>query len=98
MRKVIEVKPLKNYRVWLKFSDGAEGTVDLSELAGKGVFSAWEDVDYFNSVFIDEQTHTIAWEGGIDLCPDNLYAKATGANPLKPLSKEEAAARREIHA
>jgi len=92
MRGIIEVKPLKNYTVWLKFADGVEGTVDLSDLAGKGVFSAWEDVDFFNSVFVDEQTRTIAWEGGIDLCPDNLYAKITGTDPLNPHKKEKTAA------
>ena len=92
MRGIIEVKPLKNHTVWLKFADGVEGTVDLSDLAGKGVFSAWEDVDFFNSVFVDEQTRTIAWEGGIDLCPDNLYANITGTDPLKPHKKEKTAA------
>ena len=85
MHKVTQVKPLENYRVWVKFSDGMEGTIDLSGLAGKGVFSAWEDSNFFNSVFIDNETHTIAWEGGIDLCPDNLYAKITGTDPLSLL-------------
>ncbi|MCX7839868.1 MAG: DUF2442 domain-containing protein, partial [Anaerolineae bacterium] len=37
----IEVKPLENYRIWLKYSDGREGIVDLSHLAGKGVFALW---------------------------------------------------------
>ncbi len=89
MHKIIDVKPLENYRVWIKFSDEVEGTVDLSELVGKGVFSAWEDVNFFNSVFIDQESHTIAWQGGIDLCPDNLYAKVLGVEPLRILEKEE---------
>ena len=81
MHKIVEAKPLKNHRIRLKFTDGKQGTVDLSGLVGKGVFKAWEDADFFNSVFIDSETHTIAWEGGIDLCPDNLYAEAVGADP-----------------
>ena len=91
MHRVVEVKPLKDYRVWLKFSDGVEGTVDLSELVGKGVFSAWEDVDFFNSVFIDQESHTIAWEGGIDLDPDSLYARILGVDPLSVLKRKEEA-------
>ncbi|MEO0115840.1 MAG: DUF2442 domain-containing protein [candidate division WOR-3 bacterium] len=49
MHKIIEVKPLANYQVWIKFADGVEGVVDLSELKGKGkgVFVAWEDGDFF---------------------------------------------------
>jgi hypothetical protein len=89
MHKITEVKPLENYRVWIKFSDGIEGTVDISELVGKGVFSAWEDVAFFNSVFIDQESHTIAWQGGIDLCPDNLYAKVLGVEPQTILKREE---------
>lgn len=90
MHRIVEVKPLKNYGVWIKFSDGIEGTVDLSELVGRGVFSVWEDVNFFNSVFIDQESHTIAWKGGIDLCPDNLYAKVLGVDPLTVLKKEGA--------
>ncbi len=93
MYKIVEVKPLPNYRIWIKFSDGVEGEVDLSGLVGKGVFSAWKDVDFFNSVFVDPESHTVAWEGGIDLCPDNLYAKVTGVAPLDILRKEKSVSR-----
>jgi hypothetical protein len=79
---IIEAKPLAGYKVWLKFSDGVEGTVDLSELAGKGVFEVWNEPGMFDSVFIDPVSHTIAWPGGIDLCPDSLYAEVTGKNSL----------------
>lgn len=90
MHRIVEVKPLANYRVRLKFSDGVEGTVDLSELAGKGVFSAWEDTNFFNSVYVDQESHTIAWGKEIDLCPDTLYAKVLGSDPLSLLKKEKA--------
>lgn len=88
MHRIIEVKPLENYKVWIKFSDGVEGVVDLSDLVGKGIFSAWKDVNIFNAVFIDPESHTIAWPGGIDLCPDTLYAKVLGVPPLSILKIE----------
>lgn len=78
MHRIIEVKPLQDFKVWIKFSDGVEGTVDLSDIAGKGVFSSWNNPEIFKSVFVDPNTHTIAWPGGIDLCPDSLYAEITG--------------------
>jgi len=42
MPKPTEVRPLDNYRIWVKYSDGSEGIVDLSDLAGAGVFCALE--------------------------------------------------------
>ncbi|MCL6087744.1 MAG: DUF2442 domain-containing protein [Actinobacteria bacterium] len=75
MNHIKEVKALPSFRVWIKFSDGVEGIVDLSDLVGQGVFSKWSDKEYFNSVYIDSESHTIAWPGGIDLCPHALYAE-----------------------
>lgn len=82
MHRIIEVKPLENYKVWLKFADGVEGIVNLSDVAGKGVFSVWNDPKVFQAVFIDPESHTIAWPGGIDLCPDTLYSEITGIDVL----------------
>jgi hypothetical protein len=31
MRKAIDIKPLDNYRIWLKFDDGPQGEIDLSD-------------------------------------------------------------------
>jgi hypothetical protein len=32
----------------------------------------------FQKVSIDSESHTVAWPGGIDLCPDSLYEEVTG--------------------
>lgn len=91
MHRIIEAVPLKNFRLKLKFADSIEGTVDLSNLAGKGVFSAWNKPGFFNTVYIDQESHTVAWPGGIDLCPDSLYAEATGTDfELNIKKKKEA--------
>jgi Protein of unknown function (DUF2442) len=81
--KIILCKPKPNYRVWIRFDDGLEGEVDLSDLVGKGVFIAWESVDFFNGVKVDPKTDTLTWEDDIDLDPyvlrekilDNLQSK-----------------------
>ncbi|MEO0094928.1 MAG: DUF2442 domain-containing protein [candidate division WOR-3 bacterium] len=78
MHRIVDVKTLADYKLWLKFADGVEGVVDLSDLVGKGVFSQWQDKKFFDSVYIDRESHTITWPGGIDLCPDELYAEITG--------------------
>ncbi len=80
MPKLIEVKPLENYRIRVKYSDGVEGEVDLSHLVGKGVFAAWKDYEEFRKVRVGEGGELI-WSDDIDLCPDAIYLKLTGKKP-----------------
>lgn len=77
MKKAIEVRPLSGYRIWLRYADGVEGEVDLSHLAGRGVFKVWADRKVFEDVHVDE-SGAIAWSGALDLCPDALYLRLTG--------------------
>ena len=79
MFKPLEVKALSNYKIWIKYTD-IEGEVDLSYLAGKGVFKAWDDIDFFKKVHIGSGGE-IAWDDKIDLCPDTIYMKLTGKTP-----------------
>lgn len=74
------VRPLANYRVYLEFSDGVKGEVDLSDLAGEGVFKAWNDQTFFEQVHIGSHRE-IKWDEEIELCPDSLYLKLTGKTP-----------------
>lgn len=74
MNKVVDVKPLENYRIWLKFDDGTQGEVDLTDLAGRGVFAAWADREVFTTVHV-EGGGGIEWPGEIDMCPDALYLR-----------------------
>ena len=77
MRKAIEVRPGAGYRIWIKFDDGAQGEIDLSDFAGRGVFQAWTDRKLFERVRIDE-SGAVEWPGEIDLRPDALYMRLTG--------------------
>lgn len=73
--KIAACKAKPNYRVWIRFDDGLEGEVDLSDLVGKGVFEAWKSVDFFNQVRVDPETDTLAWGEEIDLDPYVLRQK-----------------------
>ncbi|MEJ2083881.1 MAG: DUF2442 domain-containing protein [Acidobacteriota bacterium] len=78
MKRIVDVEARQGYRLWVRFEDGAEGEVDLSDLVGRGVFEAWKDPTAFRKVTIDPESQTAAWPGGIDLCPDSLYEEVTG--------------------
>ena len=41
MFEPLEVKALPDSRIWIRYADGKEGEVDLSHLAGQGVFEIW---------------------------------------------------------
>jgi hypothetical protein len=80
MRKVSKVRTLQGYRLGLEFEDGVSGTVDLSDLVGKGVFALWCDRRSFEQVRIGSSGELV-WGDQIDLCPDALYLKVTGKRP-----------------
>ena len=71
------VEPRAGYRIWLRYADGAAGEVDLSHLAGRGIFAAWNDRAFFDTVSIAPHGG-IAWGDDIELCPDALYLRLTG--------------------
>jgi hypothetical protein len=73
MHRIVSARPLPGYRLDLRFEDGVEGEVDLAHLVGKGVFAKWQDPAEFQRVFIGPESHTVAWPGEIDLCPESLY-------------------------
>jgi Protein of unknown function (DUF2442) len=50
--KIIDVKLVDRFRVFLRFDDGASGIVDLGHFAGRGVFQAWEQAGVFEHVSI----------------------------------------------
>ena len=82
------VEPREGYRIWLKYSDGSVGEVDLSHLAGRGVFAPWNDRAVFARVHITEHD-AIAWGDELELCPDALYMQLTGKSleDLMPRAK-----------
>lgn len=62
-----------DYRVWITFSDGTSGEVDLeSELWGP-MFEPLRDPALFAQVHADPELDTITWPNGADLAPEYLY-------------------------
>jgi hypothetical protein len=71
---VVEVRALPEFRLWLRFEDGLEGEVDLSDMAGRGVFRRWtENPAEFLEAEVDAKSGTVVWPGALDVAPDRLY-------------------------
>ncbi len=76
----IQVEARDGFRIWIKYDDGVEGMIDLSHLAGDGVFKAWGDRSLFENVSITSY-QSIIWgteDDELELCADALYLQLTG--------------------
>ncbi len=71
------IKALEGYRIWIAYEDGVEGELDLSHLAGRGVFNAWKDRKFFESVRLSPY-QVIVWGDDLELCANALYMEITG--------------------
>jgi len=79
LKNIVYVKPLENYRLFLRFEDGVEGEVDLANsIRFDGVFELLKAHNYFIKVFVNSEIGTICWPNGADLDPDVLYSVLSG--------------------
>ena len=78
--KPVQVKALESFRLWLKYDDGTEGEVDLSDLAGRGVFEAWNRPGVFDSVRLGSH-EAIEWGADLDICPDATSLRLSSKSP-----------------
>jgi hypothetical protein len=73
MLNVAAVRYLHDHALWLRFSDGAEGEVDLGpELHGE-IFEPLRDPTVFAQVVVDPELRTISWPNGADFAPEFLH-------------------------
>lgn len=88
MIQPICVEPRPGYRIWLQYSDGSAGEIDLSGLVGRGVFQAWRKPSYFEKIHIAPH-RAIAWDKDVELCADALYLQLTGKSldEVMPMAK-----------
>lgn len=84
------VRALPANRIFIRYSDGVEGEIDLSEFANKKLFAAWKEPSFFQTVQIGPYRQ-IRWSDEIELCSDALYLKLTGKTPDEFLTKSAAA-------
>ena len=74
MPRVIAAKYVKDYVIWLRFSDGVECEVDLKgELFGE-VFEPLRDKSFFKKFVLHPEWLTIAWPNGADFAPEFLHS------------------------
>ncbi|MBQ6632447.1 MAG: DUF2442 domain-containing protein [Romboutsia sp.] len=66
-----DVKPIKNYKLILTFTDDSVKLFDMKPFLEKGIFKELRDETLFKTVKVSFDT--IEWFNGIDIDPETLY-------------------------
>ena len=73
--RLLEARHVRDFVIWMRWSDGSQGEVDLAgELHGP-IFTPLKDPSYFRSFTLSPDMHTIVWPNGADLAPEFLYER-----------------------
>lgn len=79
MIRPVKVVALPGYKICVTYADGVTGMIDLSGVAGSGVFKPLRDEAFFKKVHLGDHGQ-IAWSEEIEICPDATYLEITGKN------------------
>lgn len=79
--KVAGVKPLDNYKLWLRFNNGETKVFDFKPLLSKPAFEPLKNTELFKEVYIDYGV-TVWDNGNIDISPELLYEQSIEVNNI----------------
>lgn len=81
--RVAELKPLDDFRLWLQFSNGAEGVRDFADILAEGgeVIEPIREEAMFKRAFLSRGVPS--WPSGLQLDPTNLYRELQSAGLLR---------------
>lgn len=71
MNKIIELRIIENYLVWLKFEDGFTTELDLKPFLGEGIAKDLLKKEKFMTLGLDG-SGGITFSNGFDFCPNFL--------------------------
>ena len=75
MIRVAEVRHVQEYTLWIRFNDGVEGEVDLSDELEGPIFEPLHELGIFRSFQLHPDLHTVTWPNGADFAPEFLHDK-----------------------
>lgn len=80
--QVLTLRPLKDYRLWVRFNTGETKIFDFTPLLSTEVFSSLEDKELFQQVYLDYGIPTWS-DGAIDIAPEKLYADGVSVDNVE---------------
>ncbi|NCC07760.1 MAG: DUF2442 domain-containing protein [Clostridia bacterium] len=74
MLRVCGVRPIDDFKLWVRFNNGEAKVFDFKPLLGTPAFAPLADIAVFKNVYIDYGVPV--WNNGdIDIAPETLYEK-----------------------
>ena len=73
---VTDAKALPNFRLWVRFSDGSDGEIDLKNFVAsdpRPIVAALRDPAALAAIRVEMDT--VVWANGFDLAPEFLHVK-----------------------
>ena len=79
--KVVKLKAMDNYKLWVRFSDGTEGVFDGNKFLKRNgpLLDALRNESYFKRAFID--AGALCWPNGLELSPTRLHQTCKALDP-----------------
>ena len=71
--RVAAVRYVRGHVLWLKFSDGVEGEVDLTDGLEGELFAPIRDPEMFARATVEDGA--VTWPNGADWAPETLYER-----------------------
>ena len=68
-----EVEPLAGYRMWIRFSDGVEGEIDIFPYLAESSWGLEEEERLFEDKVAIAPWELLVWEGKVGIFPTRLY-------------------------
>jgi len=69
---ITDSRYVAGHTVWLRFSDGSEGEVDLSNELYGPIFEPLRNIELFRQVVLHPELRTLVWPNGADFAPEFL--------------------------
>lgn len=69
--EVNRAKRVKGFVIAMRFNDGTEKHIDISQWFKGPVFKALKDPTFFGKFFLE--AGTLSWPNGVDIAPEALY-------------------------
>ena len=75
MVRLVEARYVRDYVIWVRFSDGLVGEVDLRDELEGPVFEPLRQLSMFQCVRLHPELHTVSWPNGADFAPEFLHER-----------------------
>jgi Protein of unknown function (DUF2442) len=73
--RIVAARYVSGYTIWLRFDNGVEGVVNLTDELDGEVFEPLKIVEYFRRFELHPELRTLVWPNGADFAPEFLREK-----------------------